>query len=462
MIDSLLFMETKKLYKKQQDFFKSNTTKDVSFRIAQLKKLKKLLKTNEQLLYDAIQEDFGKSEFETYVSELSQIYHELNLFIKKTKKWSKRRRVTSGLANFPANSYILPEPLGVTLVIGAWNYPYLLSLVPAITALAAGNTVFLKPSELPAKTSKVMAKIINNNFSAEYFHVVQGGVKETTALLENRFDKIFFTGSTTVGKVIYKAAAKHLTPVTLELGGKSPAFVLADTDIRMSAKRMVWSKFLNSGQTCVAPDYIFVHQSIEQKFLKALREEIETRYTASGVDKNLSQIINIKNFNRLSSLIDNDKIFCGGITDAEKRFISPTVLHNISLDDEIMKDEIFGPLLPVVSFSEINEAIEYVKDQPKPLACYVYSKNKKQIQKILKEVSFGGGCVNDGVMHLSNINLPFGGVGASGLGNYHGKFGFDAFSHKKGVLHKPFWLELSIKYTPHSLFKKKLIQWFIE
>ena len=462
MIDSSLFMDTLKLYKKQQDFFKSNTTKNVSFRIAQLKKLKRLLKTNEQLLYNAIQEDFGKSEFETYVSELSQIYHELNLFIKKTKKWSKPRRVSSGLANFPAKSFIMPEPLGVTLVIGAWNYPYLLSLVPAITALAAGNTVFLKPSELPAKTSKVMAKIINRNFLAEYFHVIEGGVKETTALLENRFDKIFFTGSTTVGKIIYKAAAKHLTPVTLELGGKSPAFVLADTDIRMSAKRMVWSKFLNSGQTCVAPDYIFVHQSIEQKFLKALQEEIEARYTAAGIDKNLSQIINSKNFNRLSSLIDNDKIFCGGTTDAEKRLISPTVLHNISLDDEIMKDEIFGPILPVLSFSEINEAIEYVKDQPKPLACYVYSKNKKQIQKILKEVSFGGGCVNDGVMHLSNNNLPFGGVGASGLGNYHGKFGFDAFSHKKGVLHKSFWLELPIKYTPHSTFKQKLIQWFVE
>ncbi len=462
MIDSSLFMDTLKLYKKQQNFFKSNTTKDVSFRIAQLKKLKRLLKTNEQLLYNAIQEDFGKSEFETYVSELSQIYHELNLFIKKTKKWSKPRRVPSGLANFPAKSFIMPEPLGVTLVIGAWNYPYLLSLVPAITALAAGNTVFLKPSELPAKTSKVMAKIINRNFSDEYFHVVEGGVKETTALLENRFDKIFFTGSTTVGKIIYKAAAKHLTPVTLELGGKSPAFVLADTDIRMSAKRMVWSKFLNSGQTCVAPDYIFVHQSIEQKFLKALQEEIEARYTPTGIGENLSQIINSKNFNRLSSLIDNDKIFCGGATDAEKRFISPTVLHNISLDDEIMKDEIFGPILPVLSFSEINEAIEYVKHQPKPLACYVYSKNKKQIQKILKEVSFGGGCINDGVMHLSNNNLPFGGVGASGLGNYHGKFGFDAFSHKKGVLHKPFWLELPIKYTPHSTFKQKLIQWFVE
>lgn len=455
-------MKIQEIHKKQQEFFNSNTTKGVSFRIAQLKKFKELLKINEDLLYKAIDEDFGKSEFETYVSELSQVYHELNIFIKKTKKWSKRKRVSSGLANFPAKSYIIPEPLGVTLVIGAWNYPYLLSLVPAITALAAGNTVVLKPSELPAKTSEVMAKIINSNFPAEYFHVVEGGVEETTALLESRFDKIFFTGSTPVGRIIYKAAAKHLTPVTLELGGKSPAFVLEDTDIKMSAKRIVWSKFLNSGQTCVAPDYILVNQSIKQKLLEALKKEIETCYTSIGIDENLPQIINTKNFDRLCNLIDKEKIFFGGTVEKEKRYISPTILHNVSLEDKIMEDEIFGPLLPVLTFSELDEAIRLVKEEPKPLACYIYSRNKKRINKILKEVSFGGGCVNDGVMHLSNTNLPFGGVGFSGIGNYHGEFGFDTFSHKKGILHKPFWLELPIKYTPYSRLKRKIIQWLVE
>jgi len=274
-------MKIQEIYTKQQDLFNSNITKDVSFRIEQLKKVKKVLKENEDLLYKAIYEDFGKSEFETYVSELSLIYHEINNFVKNIKKWSKRKKVATGFANFPAKSYIIPEPLGTTLVIGAWNYPYQLLLIPAITSLAAGNTVILKPSELPAKTSETMAKIINDNFPSDYFCVVEGGVKETTELLEYRFDKIFFTGSIPVGKIIYQAAAKHLTPVTLELGGKSPAFVLADTDIKMTAKRIVWAKFLNAGQTCVAPDYVLVDKSIKEIFLKALKSEKEKHHKNS-------------------------------------------------------------------------------------------------------------------------------------------------------------------------------------
>ena len=265
-------MEIRDLFAQQNDFFNSNKTKSVSFRIEQLKTFKNLLKENEGLLYDAIYEDFGKSEFETYVSELALLYHEINGLIKNVKKWSKRKKVATGVANFPAKSYIIPEPLGVTLVIGAWNYPYQLSLVPAITSLAAGNTVILKPSELPARTSQVMAQIINDNFPSNYFHVVEGGVKETTELLEHPFNKIFFTGSIPVGKIIYQAAAKHLTPVTLELGGKSPTFVLSDTDIKMTAKRIVWAKFLNAGQTCIAPDYILVDQSIEAPLLEALKK----------------------------------------------------------------------------------------------------------------------------------------------------------------------------------------------
>jgi aldehyde dehydrogenase (NAD+) len=456
-------MKIQDIHKKQNQFFDSNKTKNIAFRLEQLKKIKNILLEKEDLLYKAIYEDFGKSEFETYATELSLIHHELNLFIKKIKKWSKPKKVSSGLANFPAKSYIIPEPLGTTLVIGAWNYPFQLSLIPAITSLAAGNTVILKPSELPNQTSKILAKIINENFPANYFCVVEGGVKETSELLEHRFDKIFFTGSIPVGKIIYEAAAKHLTPVTLELGGKSPTFVLADTDIKMTAKRLVWAKFLNAGQTCVAPDYVLVDKSIESKFLEAVKIEIDTHYqNVNGSNDNYLRIINNSNFDRLSKLIDSDKIYCGGETNKANRYISPTVLHNVTFKDEVMKDEIFGPILPVITFDNIDDAIQLVKERPKPLSCYIYSKDRKSINKLLKEISFGGGAVNDSIMHLANSKLPFGGVGFSGIGSYHGKYGFDSFSHQKSILDKPFWLEFNIKYSPYSIKKLKLLKWLLK
>ncbi|WP_235114643.1 aldehyde dehydrogenase family protein [Cyclobacterium qasimii] len=408
-------------------------------------------------------EDFGKSEFETYLTELSLLYHEVNGLIKNVKKWSKRKKVSTGIANFPAKSYIIPEPMGVTLIIGAWNYPYQLSLLPAITSLAAGNTVILKPSELPSRTSKVMARIINDNFPSNYFHVIEGGVKETTELLENRFDKIFFTGSIPVGKIIYQAAAKHLTPVTLELGGKSPTFVLADADIEMTAKRIVWSKFLNAGQTCIAPDYILVDQSIEALFLKALKDEIEANYKNKGdIEENYLRIIDNKNFDRLSKLIETGQVYFGADLNRAKRFIGPTILQNVSFKDEVMKEEIFGPILPVLSFTNLEEVIKTVKERPKPLSCYIYSKNRKTIDKLLTELSFGGGAVNDSVMHLSNTNLPFGGIGSSGIGSYHGKAGFDSFTHYKSILDKPFWFEGNIKYAPYTKKKKAIIKWLFE
>ncbi len=457
-------MEINEIIARQNDFFNSNQTKRLDFRIEQLKKIKSILKENEDLLYNAIYEDFRKSGFETYGSELSLLYHEINTFVKNIKKWSKRKKVSTGLANFPAKSYIIPEPLGTTLVIGAWNYPYQLSLMPAITSLAAGNTVLLKPSELPSKTSEAMAKIINDNFSSDYFCVIEGGVKQTTELLEYRFDKIFFTGSIPVGKIIYQAAAKHLTPVTLELGGKSPTFVLADTDIKITAQRIAWAKFYNAGQTCVAPDYILVDKSIEQKFLEALKNEIE-RYHKSNeteITENYTRIINTNNFDRLTKLIDNNKVFFGGKTNRQERFISPTILQNVTFKDEIMQDEIFGPILPVISYTDLDDAIKRVKERPKPLACYIYSKNRKTIDKLLKEISFGGGAINDSLMQLTNSKLPFGGVGLSGIGSYHGKAGFDTFTHYKSILDKPFWLEPDIKYAPYTAKKMKLIKWFFE
>ncbi len=456
-------MLLKEIHSKQQIFFNSNQTKHIDFRIQQIVKFKALIKDNEDLLYKAIYEDFGKSEFETYTTELSLLYHEINIFIKNIKSWSKRKKVSSGLVNFPSKSYIIPEPLGVTLVIGAWNYPYLLTLLPAITSIAAGNTVILKPSELSSKTSELMSELINENFLSEFFHVVQGGVKETTELLKLRFDKIFFTGSTSVGKIVYQAAAEHLTPVTLELGGKSPTFVLEDADIKMTAKRIVWAKFLNAGQTCVAPDYILVEKAIEKKLLEALKTEIEKNYQHKyAISDNYLRIINLKNFERLNGLIDKDKIYIGGHVNKEERFISPTILHDIRFEDPIMKDEIFGPILPILSFTDLDKTIAVVKKRPKPLSCYIYSKNKKRINKLLKELSFGGGAINDSVMHLSNSNLPFGGVGFSGTGSYHGKSGFDAFSHFKSILHKPFWLEPNIKYAPYSKKKLNIIKWLME
>lgn len=456
-------MKIQKIYSEQKNFFNSNATKDINFRIQQLKKLAGILKENEKLLYNAIYEDFGKSEFETYSTELSFIYMEISMFIRKIRKWSKWKKVGTDFVNLPAKSYIIPEPLGTTLVIGAWNYPFQLSLLPALSALAAGNTVILKPSELPSKTSEIIARLINENFPAEYFHVVEGGVKATTELLDLQFDKIFFTGSTTVGRIVYQAAAKHLTPVTLELGGKSPTFVLADCDIKTSAKRIVWAKFLNAGQTCVAPDYILVEKSIEATFLQALKNEIEKHYpNQTDISDNYLRIINLKNYDRLCNLIDKEKIFLGGYTNREKRFISPTVLQNVTFADEVMKDEIFGPILPVLSFNNLDEAITNVKAKPKPLSCYIYSKSRKVINKILKEVSFGGGAVNDSVMQLSNSNLPFGGVGLSGIGNYHGKAGFDTFSHFKSILDKPFWFEPALKYSPYTKNKLKIIRWFLK
>ncbi|MEM9884466.1 MAG: aldehyde dehydrogenase [Bacteroidota bacterium] len=455
-------MTIQQIHDAQKSFFQTNESKDIDFRIAQLKKMQQLLKSNEAQLYEAIYKDFSKSEFETYATEFSLIYHELKLFIKNIRKWSKRKRVSTGLANFPAKSYVLSEPLGNTLVIGAWNYPYQLSLLPAITSLAAGNTVILKPSEIALNASKAIAQLINKNFPAHYFRVIEGGIPETTALLKYPFDKIFFTGSTSVGKIVYEAAAKHLTPVTLELGGKSPTIVMADTNLEMTAKRIVWAKFLNAGQTCIAPDYILVEQSIENQLIEALKEELDNYPKQGNVDADhYLQIVNTKNYDRLVALLDQEKVCYGGVSDRAKRFISPTLLQDVSFEDEVMQEEIFGPILPILSFTNLDEVIAKIKTRPKPLSFYVYSKNRVTINKLLREISFGGGAVNDSLMHVSNSNLPFGGVGGSGMGNYHGKAGFDTFSHRKSIIDKPFWLEPNVKYPPYSTGKLNLIKWLM-
>jgi len=444
----------------QRNYFNTHVTKDLNFRLQQLNKLQEVLKSNEKLIYDAIYNDFKKSEFDTFVSELALLYHDINEAKKKLRKWAKVKRVKTNMLNFPSKSYIIPEPLGVCLVIGAWNYPYQLTLAPVVAAMAAGNTVIIKPSEISAATSAVMASLINDNFNPEYLKVIEGGVSETTELLNQKFDKIFFTGSTQVGKIVYQAAAKNLTPVTLELGGKSPAFVTKDCHLKMTVKRLVWAKFLNAGQTCIAPDYVLVHSSIEKEFLKLLKAEIE-KENFSIENGNFTQIINDRNLERLSQMIDSEKVYHGGEIMSSDKIIQPTVLQNVTFEDKVMQEEIFGPILVVISYHNLEEAIQQVNELPKPLACYIFTNKKDQKKKILKQISFGGGAVNDAVMHIANSNLPFGGVGNSGIGSYHGESGFKTFSHYKSILEKSTLMELSLKYYPHSKRKLNWIKRFM-
>ncbi|HMK18120.1 MAG TPA: aldehyde dehydrogenase family protein [Chitinophagaceae bacterium] len=447
----------KALIDQQKQYFNSNATKPLSFRIEQLKKLKSVLKSYEQELTDAVFKDFQKGKFNTFLGELAGLYNDLNNAIKKLRKWAKIKRVGTNMVNFPARSYIMPEPLGVALVIGAWNYPINLTLVPAVAAIAAGNTVVLKPSELTVHTSTVLSNMIRSNFDPSFFAVVEGGIEETTELLAQPFDKIFFTGSISVGRIVYRAAAKNLIPVTLELGGKSPLIVEPDANLKICVKRLVWGKFVNAGQTCIAPDYVLVHKSIEKEFLETLKKEIELgQYSLEN--QNYAQIISEKHLDRLVNLIEPEKVFVGGEYDRSKRLLAPTVLINTSGDDKVMEDEIFGPILPVLNYEDIDSAIAFVKSRPKPLALYLFSESSSISKKIFNELSFGGGSVNEVLMHFINDELPFGGVGSSGMGSYHGEAGFKTFSHYKSIIRKPTLFELPLKYFPYKNWKFSMIK----
>lgn len=444
----------------QKDNFQSQATMPVSFRITQLKRLKEILKSNESEMNEAIYADFKKSSFDTFTNELALLYLDIDEAIKKLPRWSKRKRVGTNLINFPAKSYIHPDPLGTSLIIGAWNYPFQLSFAPVIAAIAAGNTIVLKPSEVPSSTSTIIAKMINNNFDKNYFHVIEGGVPETTKLLELKWDKIFFTGSVPVGKIVYKAAAENLTPVTLELGGKSPAIVTKSSNLDLAVRRIVWGKFLNAGQTCIAPDYVMVDKEVEETFTSKLVKRIE-EMKFSFDNENYVQIINDKNIDRLSKLLEEDKIIHGGKIDKEQRYFSPTVMKDISFKDKVMQDEIFGPILPIISYSNLDDAIREIKKLPKPLSCYLFTKESEVKRKITRELSFGGGAINDTIMHITNSSLPFGGVGSSGIGSYHGKAGFDAFTHYKSVLDKGTWFDPDFKYPPYTEKKIKWLRWLL-
>lgn len=451
------------IFNQQKAFFQTNQTKSLAFRKKQLKKLLEILKENEKKMDEAIYADFRKSSFENYETELALVYGEINTAVKKLNSWTKRKKVKTNLANFPGKSFLYPEPLGTSLIIGAWNYPFQLTLSPLVPAIAAGNTAILKPSELAKHTSNVMAEIINNNFEQQYIHVIEGGVDETTELLNQPFDKIFFTGSTCVGKIVMKAASQHLSDVTLELGGKSPTIIMPDANLEITAKRIAWGKFLNSGQTCIAPDYIVVHKSVKEKFLSLLVKNIEAIHNNEYVDNDAYvSIINEQHFNRLTALVEKEKIHYGGNFDLKNLVISPTIMHQVGFSDKVMEDEIFGPILPVIEFEDINSMLQEIKSRPKPLSLYVFTKNKRIREQIIHEISFGGATINDTIMHISNPHLPFGGVGFSGMGKYHDKAGFDTFSHYKSVLRKGLWFEPFMKYPPYTNFKRKLLKFFVE
>lgn len=436
----------------QRTFFKSHTTLDIEYRKNALRKLKAVLQSNERLLHDAIYADFGKSEFDNYATELGILYKEINYYISKIGSLSAPQRVRTNLANLPGSSYIYQDPYGCTLVIGAWNYPYQLSIGPAIAAIAAGNTCIIKPSELPENTMNVMASLINENFPPEYLHVVTGGIEETTQLLQEKFDKIFFTGSTRVGKIVYEAAAKNLTPVTLELGGKSPVIITKSANLEVAAKRIAWGKFLNGGQTCIAPDYILIDESIQEKFIVLLLEKIKESNYFDGAP-HFTRIINKRNFDRLTNMIETSKVIYGGNTDENTLYIEPTVMTDVSWDEKVMHEEIFGPILPIISFKKFSDAIETILEKEKPLAVYLFSNDSNEKEQFTTKISCGGGCINDVIMHIANEHLPFGGVGNSGIGNYHGKHGFQCFSHQKSILKKPTWGEPNLKYPPYTSAK---------
>lgn len=442
-------MNFEEILVQQREFFQAQKTKNLSFRKMYLEKLKEVIQKNEDLLYEAIFADFGKSRFDTFTTEISFVLKDIDYFLNNLKSLSRPTNARTNLANQFGSSKIYPEPLGCTLVIGAWNYPYQLSLSPMVAALAAGNTCMVKPSEVAVNTMNAMAKIINENFPPEYLYVAEGGVEEITEILKLKFDKIFFTGSTNVGKIVYEAAAKHLTPVVLELGGKSPAIVTFSANFEVAAKRIVWGKFLNGGQTCVAPDYILVDEKVKDSFLDSLKSYIEQFKYENGSPQ-YTRIINDKNFNRLLGLIDSDKVFYGGKSDASARYIEPTLLDRVTWDDKVMQEEIFGPILPVLTFKNFNEALLQVAQGEKPLAAYLFTSDSDEQEKFISKISFGGGCINDVVMHLSNDYLPFGGVGHSGFGNYHGKYGFEAFSHQKSILKRVTWGEPDFKYPPYT------------
>lgn len=443
----------------QRAFFATHQTKDIGFRLTQLKKLKQVILNNEKKIQEALWEDLHKSPEEAYLTEINIVVSEIDNHIKHLKDWARPKKVSTPLQLQPSSSKVIYEPLGITLVVAPWNYPFQLLINPLVGAISAGCCSILKPSPDTPKIAKVMEAMIAENFEPNYITVVQGDRETNTSLFAQPFDIMFFTGSAKVGKVVMKAASEHLSQVILELGGKSPCIVDADADIDIAAKRIAWGKLINAGQTCIAPDYLFAHKSIKDELLKKIAENITSMYGENLKESRFyPRIVNDRAFERLSGLLKEGKIHTGGELDAKERFFPPTIIDNVTPDFQIMQEEIFGPILPVMTFGHIDEAIDYINKNEKPLALYYFGKTKNA-EDVLSKTSSGGACVNDVLMHITNHNLPFGGVGNSGMGSYHGKESFFAFSHKRAVVTSPTWFDISFKYIPFKHFEwvKKFI-----
>jgi len=434
----------------QRGFYGTGVTRGLDFRLRQLGLLKKAILSHEQEILDALKKDLNREPFDTYAAEIGIVLEEISFLVKHLPRWAAARRVKTSLANFPGSSRIYPEPYGIALILSPWNYPFQLAILPLAGALAAGNCAVVKSSAYSVHTSLVIEKMIRATFPEEYVSVVLGGREENRSLLEERFDYIFFTGSVAVGKTVMESAARHLTPVTLELGGKSPCIVDESASLAMAARRIVWGKFFNAGQTCVAPDYLMVHRDVKERLIAEIRSAAETFY-GPGCDmpESFPRIVNEKHFDRLLGLLENEKVIFGGCADRASLRIGPTLVDQATWGSPLMQGEIFGPILPILEFGSLEEVIDQVNAHPKPLALYYFTTCKDREKRVLSRISFGGGCINDTVMHLASSYMPFGGVGESGMGQYHGKASFETFSHYKSILKKSNLLDIPLRYPTH-------------
>ncbi len=454
--------EIRQILEKQHRLFQEGATLPVSFRLSQLQKLKDGIRRYEEKLDQALEADLGKSRMESYMCEIGLTLSELTWMQKHLRSLVREKRVVTPLAQFAARSFRSPSPYGTVLIMSPWNYPVLLTLEPLIDAIAAGNTVVIKPSAYAEHTSAVLKEMLKECFPSEYVAVVTGGRAENKALLEQRFDKIFFTGGKTVGREVLRHAAEYLTPVTLELGGKSPCIVDKSAKIPLAAKRIVFGKYLNCGQTCVAPDYILCDRTVYAELILALQKEITTQFGEDPLkNPDYGKIINRKHYDRIMGLIDPDKVVCGGCGDGQSLRIAPTIMKNVTFSDTVMGEEIFGPVLPILTYDTLEEAIDIVEEHPHPLALYLFSEDKGAQKKVLELCHFGGGCINDTIIHLATSAMPFGGVGESGMGGYHGKTGFETFSHFRSIVDKKTWMDLPIRYQRYSRMKERLLRVFL-
>lgn len=458
------YEEIKSIINRQRNYFYNGKTLSVESRIKALKNLKITIQTRQEEIHKALHKDLGKSGFESYMCETGLVLNEITYMLRHIRRFARAKTVHTPLSQFRSKSIRKPSPYGVVLIMSPWNYPFLLSMEPLVDALAAGNTVVLKPSAYSPHTSALITSIVHEVFPREYVCVVNGGREENRYLLDQSFDYIFFTGSKTIGREVMRSASSHLTPVTLELGGKSPCIVDSTANLSVAARRIVFGKFLNCGQTCVAPDYIYCDEKVKDQLIKELILQIQTQYGFSPLkNKNYGKIISQKHFERILSLMDNSKIIYGGKSNKNSLQIEPTIMDNISFDeDTVMGQEIFGPILPIITYKTLDEAIHKINSMPHPLALYLFTQNKRHIDYVTSHCGFGGGCINDTIVHLATSELGFGGFGESGMGSYHGKDGFLTFSHTKSILAKKIWPDLSMRYQPYKNFNEKLLRFFLK